>query len=163
MLTCKWINPQEYVSSNQISKSWKGFNYQIDAEILYNMTCIFPAIINLVLLISIFRSSLILPSDECHTTFPANTQCNKHLIFTSKYCFDVMITCLLCFVFAGLLMIFHLHQCLWMKMKCQLNPNGQTSMKFVSEYHFSFLKRRHVKMSAKSQTFSSIIYSGDPL
>ena len=33
--------------------------------------------------------------------YPTNTQHNKHVIITSKLCFDVIITCLLRFVFAG--------------------------------------------------------------
>ena len=35
------------------------------------------------------------------TLCPANTQRNKHLVITSKRCFDVIITCLLRFMFVG--------------------------------------------------------------
>ena len=48
----------------------------------------------------------IAPRFSSFIIIPANTKRNKHVIITPKHRFNVMITCLLRFVFAGMLLSF---------------------------------------------------------
>ena len=60
----------------------------------------------------------------------ANTQCNKHVIITSKRRFDVILTCLLRYVFAGQTTCHYLNQ--WLSIASSSSIHISNDINFIT-------------------------------